>query len=166
MQAEIDFIKPIYTDRITQLTNKTNQFNLTTKRYTLSDIENISKDSNKIIIYGRLKDKFGDNGLISIIIGKIEEKNLHIDLWLMSCRVLKRDMEKAMLDFLVEYCNKNNIENIYGYYYKTSKNDMVKDHYLELGFECLEKNDLDSRWILEVKNIRERKNKVIKIGEY
>lgn len=71
-----------------------------------------------------------------------------------------------MLDFLVEYCNKNNIENIYGYYYKTSKNDMVKDHYLELGFECLEKNDLDSRWILEVKNIREKKNKVIKIGEY
>ena len=166
MQAEIDFIKPIYTDRIAQLTNKTNQFNLTTKRYTLSDIENISKDSNKIIIYGRLKDKFGDNGLISIIIGKIEEKNLHIDLWLMSCRVLKRDMEKAMLDFLVEYCNKNNIENIYGYYYKTSKNDMVKDHYLELGFECLEKNDLDSRWVLEVKNIRKKKNKVIKIGEY
>lgn len=166
MQAEIDFIKPIYTDRIAQLTNKTNQFNLTTKRYTLSDIENISKDSNKIIIYGRLKDKFGDNGLITIIIGKIKEKNLHIDLWLMSCRVLKRDMEKAMLDFLVEYCNQNNIENIYGYYYKTSKNDMVKDHYLELGFECLEKNDLDSRWILEVKNIRERKNKVIKIGEY
>ena len=79
----------------------------------MSDIENISKDSNKIIIYGRLKDKFGDNGLISIIIGKIKEKNLHIDLWLMSCRVLKRDMEKAMLDFLVEYCNQNDIENIY-----------------------------------------------------
>jgi FkbH-like protein len=166
MIADINFIKPIYNDRIAQLTNKTNQFNLTTKRYSLSDIEQMIKSNDNIIIYGRLKDKFGDNGLISIIIGKRIDKDLHIDLWLMSCRVLKRDMEKAMLDFLIDFCNKNKIDSIYGYYYKTSKNKIVRDHYLNLCFECLEESDESSKWVLNTNNIKEKANKVIKIGEY
>ncbi|MDR3258505.1 MAG: HAD-IIIC family phosphatase, partial [Fusobacteriaceae bacterium] len=166
MIADINFIKPIYNDRIAQLTNKTNQFNLTTKRYSLSDIEQIAKLNDNVIIYGRLKDKFGDNGLISIVIGKIIDKDLHIDLWLMSCRALKRDMEKAMLDFLIDVCNKKKLDNIYGYYYKTSKNNMVREHYLNLGFECLEQSEESSKWKLSVKYINGRANEVIKIEEY
>lgn len=166
MVAEIDFAKPIYFDRITQLINKTNQFNLTTKRYTLAEIENIASSKDKILIYGRLKDKFGDNGLITIIIGNITTEGLHIDLWLMSCRVLKREMESAILDFLIEYCKKKSIKRIYGYYYKTPKNNMVKDFYKEMGFKNLFLSDEKSEWVLEVDEIIEVKNKAIKIGEY
>lgn len=166
MRADIDFAKPLYLDRIAQLTNKTNQFNLTTKRYTLAEIEEILNSNNKIIFYGRLQDKFGDNGLISIVIGDIKGKELHVELWLMSCRVLKRDMEKAMFDFLIKYCKANNIEKVYGYYFKTAKNNMVKDFYKELGFKNEVLEDEKSIWSLNVCDVFEEKNKVIEIGEY
>jgi fkbH domain len=166
MKAEISFVKPIYFDRITQLINKTNQFNLTTKRYTLAEVETIANSKDKIIVYGRLKDKFGDNGLITTVIGTIVRDELHIDLWLMSCRVLKREMESAVLDFLIEYCQKNSVKNIYGYYYKTNKNNMVKDFYKEMGFENILLEEEKSIWILEVNKVSELKNKVIEIGEY
>ena len=166
MKADIDFAKLLYLDRIAQLTNKTNQFNLTTKRYTLSEIEEISKSDNKVIFYGRLQDKFGDNGLISIVIGDIKEKELHIELWLMSCRVLKRDMEKAMFDFLIKYCKEKNIKKIFGYYFKTTKNNMVKDFYKELGFKNELLEEEKSIWSLDVDDISEETNKVIEIGEY
>ena len=166
MKADINFAKPLYFERIAQLTNKTNQFNLTTKRYSLAEIEKISVSKEDILFYGRLQDKFGDNGLISIISGKKEEKILHIELWLMSCRVLKRDMEKAMFDFLIKYCKENDIEKIYGYYYKTAKNNMVKDFYKELGFENELLEEEKSIWSLEISSVSENKNKVIEIGEY
>lgn len=135
MKAEIQDFKAIYLERISQLTNKSNQFNLTTKRYSLSDIERIYNDDNYIKIYGKLEDIFGDNGLITIIIGKIKDTDLHIDLWLMSCRVLKRNMEVAMLDVLVDKAMKRNIKTIYGYYYPTLKNKMVANFYEQQGFK-------------------------------
>ena len=108
--------------RIVQLTNKSNQFNLTTRRYTQSEMEQVAESPNYIRLYGRLRDKFGDNGIVSVVIGEISGDALHIDLWLMSCRVLKRDMELAMLDELVEQCRTRGIRTIYGYYYQTAKN--------------------------------------------
>ena len=134
MSAEIDTFKPVYLDRIAQLTNKTNQFNLTTRRYTLAEIEAISADSSFIGLYGRLSDRFGDNGLISIVLGRREGATLHLDLWLMSCRVLKRDMEFAMLDAVVERAKVAGIDTLLGYYFPTRKNVMVADHYEKLGF--------------------------------
>jgi FkbH-like protein len=166
MIADIHYFKPIYLERITQLTNKTNQFNLTTKRYSFTEIKEISQSKNKIPLYGRLKDKFGDNGLISVVIGDIKGKELHIDLWIMSCRVLKRDMEKAMFDVIVEECKKKEIDLIYGYFYKTQKNKMVKDHYRNLGFEAIEESDDQSKWVIEVSKVIEKKNKFIARGEY
>lgn len=165
MVADIAEIKLDQYDRVAQLTNKTNQFNLTTKRYSLSDIEKIANNESNLIVCGRLKDKFGDNGLISIIIGKIKHNEFHIDLWLMSCRVLKRDMEKAMFDYILEYCKKNNIKKIIGYYKKTNKNMMVENHYKELGFINVEKSGLDTKWELIVEK-KQNMNKIIKIGEY
>ena len=88
--------------RIAQLTNKSNQFNLTTRRFTQAEIEKIAVDPGYITLYGRLTDKFGDNGVVSLVVGRIEGDILHVELWLMSCRVLKRDMEFAMMDALVE----------------------------------------------------------------
>ena len=141
MSAEIDTFKPIYLERIAQLTNKTNQFNLTTRRYTLAEMEQVARDPTQIALYGKLSDRFGDNGLISIVIGHAEAKtlqsaaaSLHIDLWLMSCRVLKRDMEQAMLDAVAERALDRGLTEIVGYYLPTAKNGMVQDFYPKLGF--------------------------------
>ncbi|CAN5579011.1 HAD-IIIC family phosphatase [soil metagenome] len=134
MTAEIDVFKPVYLERIAQLTNKTNQFNLTTRRYTMAEIESIAASDQYIGLYGKLSDRFGDNGLISIVLGRKEGATLHLDLWLMSCRVLKRDMEVAMLDAIVERARSAGIETLLGYYLPTKKNGMVADHYEKLGF--------------------------------
>src|SRR6266702_2073533 len=135
MTAEIEMFKPIYLDRIAQLTNKTNQFNLSTRRYTLAEMESISKDPGYLGIYGKLSDRFGDNGLISIVLGRRDDDLLHLDLWLKSCRVLKREMELAMLDAVADHARAMGIHTLRGYYLPTKKNGMVADHYEKLGFE-------------------------------
>ncbi len=134
MSAEIDEFQPVYFDRIAQLTGKTNQFNLTTRRYTRVDIERMANDPAYITLYGRLEDKFGDNGLISVIIGEKRGDELHILLWLMSCRVLKRGMEENMLDALVSKAQVAGCRKLVGYYYPTKKNKMVANMYETFGF--------------------------------
>ena len=134
MSAEIDVFRPVYLDRITQLTNKTNQFNLTTRRYTLAELGSIAEDASYLGIYGRLADRFGDNGLVSVVLGRQQQSVLNLDLWLMSCRVLKRDMELAMLDELVNRARHAGIETIVGTYIPSKKNGMVADFYSRLGF--------------------------------
>lgn len=164
MNAVIEDFRPVYLQRITQLTNKSNQFNLTTKRYSDSDMEAVFASDEHIRLYGRLCDKFGDNGIVSVVIGKCEGVTLHIELWLMSCRVLKRDMELAMLDTLVEKCRERGISRIIGYYYKTPKNNMVSELYGSFGFELTEKSDNgDSVWSLDISDYK-NKNNVIKIN--
>ena len=141
MVAEIEPFKPVYMERIAQLTNKTNQYNLTTRRYTMAEMDSIAQSSQHLGLYGRLLDKFGDNGLISVMLGSKHGDILEVDLWLMSCRVLKRDMEFAMLDVMVEYAFDRGISTIRGTYLPTKKNGMVADHYERLGFSpvaCLE----------------------------
>ena len=163
MSALIDDFDPVYLSRIVQLTNKSNQFNLTTKRYTQTEMENVLNDNRYIRLYGKLTDKFGDNGVVSVVIGHKEDNNLHIDLWLMSCRVLKRNMEYAMLDTLVNKCVENNIKNIYGYYYKTAKNAMVKDLFSDFGFELMSENENGNRVFVFNINNYTPKNNIIKI---
>lgn len=137
MQAEIKPFAPLYLERITQLCNKTNQFNLTTRRYTQPDIAAIAVSPAHIALYGRLKDKFGDNGLIAVVIAALDQRELHIDAWLMSCRVLKRGMEYALFECLLQAAKTRGVEWIYGYYYPSPKNGMVSTLYRELGFEPL-----------------------------
>jgi FkbH-like protein len=134
MTAEIGAFSPVYLERITQLINKTNQFNLTTKRYTSAEVEGISRDAGFITLYGRLADKFGDNGLVSILIGRVINETVELDLWLMSCRVLNREMEFAMFDALIEQCQARGIRKIVGVYIPSKKNGMVAGHYAGLGF--------------------------------
>ena len=166
MKAEIDNFKPIYMARIAQLTNKSNQFNLTTKRYTQAEIEEVNEDKVHITLYGKLEDKFGDNGVVSVVIGSIKKKTLDIDLWIMSCRVLKRDMEFAMMDELVAKCKVKGITEIIGHYYPTAKNGMVKDFYALQGFEKIdEDSEGNTTWKFEIKGKYKNKNRFIKIGE-
>jgi FkbH-like protein len=163
MQAEIGEFSPVYLERICQLTNKTNQFNLTTKRYTLAEMEAMAASPECVTLYGRLKDKFGDNGLVSVLAARLKGRELHIELWLMSCRVLKRDMEAAMLDALVSRAAERGATDIIGYYYRTAKNGMVAEHYRSLGFEpeSLEQDGSRSTWRLAIGKYMPR-NKSIK----
>ena len=168
MRAVIRPFEALYMARIAQLTNKSNQFNLTTRRYSQAEIELLAHKKEYVTLYGKLEDKFGDNGVVSVIIGHEEKgpvKALHIDLWLMSCRVLKRDMEFAMMDCLVGECKKRGITTVYGYYYPTSKNGMVKEFYGLQGFEQISSTEGNTVWRFEIAKDYENKNKYIKIME-
>ncbi len=123
--------------RVAQLSQRSNQFNLRTVRYTEADIELLAGDNKDYHTFSfTLEDKYGDNGLISIVILKTENKNkLFIDTWLMSCRVLKRGMEHFVLNTIVNYAKEKGFSTINGEYIPTAKNEMVKDHYLKLGFQ-------------------------------
>ena len=166
MQGTIKPFEAIYMARIAQLTNKSNQFNLTTRRYTQSDIEQFAADPNYVTRYGKLEDKFGDNGVVSVVIGRKDDAVLHLELWLMSCRVLKRDMEYAMMDSMVEACGKCGIGTIKGYYYPTAKNAMVKEFYAAMGFEKIcEAEDGSTVWQFAIPPEYEKKNKVIAVNE-
>ncbi len=134
MHAEIAPIQPVYFERVAQLTNKSNQFNLTTRRYTQAEIEALARDRSHVVLYGRLTDRFGDNGLVSVVIGRQEADTMQIDLWLMSCRVLKREMENAMLDALVEEAKERGLKRLVGRHLPTPKNGMVAAMYPGLGF--------------------------------
>jgi FkbH-like protein len=151
MMAEIGPFLPAYLERITQLINKTNQFNLTTRRYTSAEVEAITRDPAFITLYGRLTDKFGDNGLVSVLIGRVFDNAVELDLWLMSCRVLNREMELAMFDALIEQCQARGIRKIVGVYIPTKKNRMVAGHYSSLGFSPMgENSDGRERWFYDV----------------
>ena len=164
MEAVIRGFEPVYYSRIAQLTNKSNQFNLTTKRMTQAEVEQMAQDPGYITLYGKLKDKFGDNGVVSLVIGKKNGDTLELILWLMSCRVLKRDMEQAMLDTLVWQSRESGIRKLHGYYYKTAKNAMVKDFYGAMGFQKLSEKEGDSEWEYVIPEKYENKNLVIDVN--
>jgi FkbH-like protein len=167
MTAEIDGFVPVYLERIAQLTNKTNQFNLTTKRYTLADIQAMAGDTRWVTLYGRLVDRFGDNGLVSVVAGQIAGSELVIDLWLMSCRVLRRDLELAMLDALVEGARAGGASALVGTYLRTPKNNMVCEHYGNLGFALVDGDPRGERavWKLDLAGYRTR-NRHIRVTRH
>ncbi len=185
MQGTIRPFEAMVMARIAQLTNKSNQFNLTTRRYTQGEIEAFAADERYITRYGRLADKFGDNGVVSVVIGRMGSMGdktayrqmervtgdtgsdvLHLELWLMSCRVLKRDMEYAMMDSVVEACRECGIGTILGYYYPTAKNGMVKEFYRMMGFEKQEETDTGvSVWRFVIPDEYEHQNTVIAVQE-
>ncbi len=128
--------------RIVQLINKSNQFNLTTRRYTDEDVLAVMGDPEAFGLQLRLLDRFGDNGVIAIIIGRLQEtKDLLIDTWLMSCRVLGRQVEPTTLNLIAEQAKKLGAKRVVGEYIPTKKNGMVKDHYARLGFTVAATND-------------------------
>lgn len=166
MTGTIKPFQDLYMSRIAQLSNKSNQFNLTTRRYTQAKVEETAKDGRHITLYGKLEDKFGDNGVVSVVIGEIKGLELHIDLWIMSCRVLKRDMEYAMMDRLVEEAQARGLHSLYGYYYPTAKNAMVRDFYSTLGFEKISEDEAGNTcWKFNLTKPYTKKNKYISVNE-
>ncbi len=164
MRGTIKSFENVLMSRIAQLTNKSNQFNLTTKRYTREEIEEVAANQDYIDLYGRLEDRFGDNGVVSVVIGKQIGNIVDIELWIMSCRVLKRNMEFAMMDELINQCTKRGILKVIGHYYPTAKNAMVKDFYSLHGFEKVDEDDTgNTKWEINVANYIP-KNNVINVN--
>jgi FkbH-like protein len=140
--------------RITQLINKTNQFNLTTKRYTEAEIAAAEADPTVFTLQVRLKDKFGDLGMIGVVIGRPSDPHTwELDTWLMSCRVLGRGVEQAMLSKVVAEAKRQGIRRLVGKYIPTSKNSMVADHYSKLGLRPINSESQEyTLWELSVEN--------------
>lgn len=136
--------------RIAQLINKSNQFNLTTRRYTEPEVEALIDDQDALTMQVRLVDDLGDNGMISVIICRRHGKRWLIDTWLMSCRVLGRRVEEAVLNEIAHHARGFGITEIEGIYIPTARNQMVAEHYSKLGFRHL---DMDasgsSRWLID-----------------
>lgn len=127
------------TPRVAQLSQRSNQFNLRTVRYTDADIEALANDPNVFDLSFTLEDKFGDNGLIAVVIMKpLDKATLFVDTWFMSCRVLKRGMENFTLNTMVERAKAAGYKKIIGEYLPTPKNKMVENHYTDLGFTKVE----------------------------
>ena len=144
------------TPRVAQLTQRSNQFNLRTVRYTDADIESFASDAEVIDLSFTLQDKFGDNGLIAVIIMKPKDKEtLFVDTWLMSCRVLKRGVENFTLNTMVEIAKSKGYKRIIGEYLPTPKNGMVALHYPELGFKPIEGSPT-AQWVLDLENYQPR----------
>ncbi len=139
MRASAAAFDPFHYPRIAQLTQRSNQFNLRTVRYTEAEIEALAQDDSRIGLYFMLKDKFGDHGLISVVVlEKQPEDTLFISEWLMSCRVLKRGMEEFIVDKILSVAAQQGFRRVVGEYIPTPKNAMVKDLYEQLGFARLE----------------------------
>lgn len=127
-------------ERVSQLINKTNQFNLTTQRYSSSEIDTFIQSNDYIVIHGKLSDKFGEYGITSVMVCKILPNSIEVDTWVMSCRVFKRNLEFAMFDALIKIAKRLKIQEIYGDFIRTEKNSIVSDLYVSLGFKSIEKN--------------------------
>ena len=168
MKGEIKPFASMYMARIAQLTNKSNQFNLTTLRCSQTDIEQYAVNPDYITLYGKLEDRFGDNGVVSVVFGHVDSQDstlFHIDLWLMSCRVLKREMEFAMMDALADTCIARGIQELRGYYYPTAKNKMVQEFYGAMGFTKDSEDETgNTTWSLSLAEGYQHKTDVIEVN--
>ena len=151
MTCTIALVDPLSRPRVAQLINKSNQFNLTTRRYAEREVEMAEGDPARHAIQVRLSDRFGDNGIISVVIADKRAESWEIDTWLMSCRVLGRRVPEAVLAHLVSAARKSGAREIVGRYIPTPKNRIVADHYRGLGFSPVETlADGQSLWRLEL----------------
>ena len=134
MKAKIQSFSDSGIKRVTQLISKSNQFNLTTRRYDEAKIRYFMDNDNYYTIQARLKDSFGDNGTVSAVICKKIEDKWIIKTWVMSCRVLGRRLEESVFYEIVKAANNEGIKSIIGEYIPSDRNEIVREHYIKLGF--------------------------------
>jgi FkbH-like protein len=139
--------------RIAQLINKSNQFNLTTRRYSESDVQAFESDSSKFCLQVRLADRFGDNGMISVVIFDKGPAEWRCDTWLMSCRVLGRRVEELVLATVAKAARSEGAQCLTGRYIPSKKNGLVIEHFAKLGFEkTADLPDRETTWSLNLSN--------------
>jgi FkbH-like protein len=150
MKMQVEPINDLNIERSTQLINKSNQFNLTTRRYTLAEIRAIVDSPEWRTRTFSLRDELGDNGLISVILLRKQGDALAIDTWIMSCRVLQRGVEQFARNELVDLCRAEGCGQVLGTYTPTAKNSLVVDHYAKLGFSPAGSDGAETFWELRV----------------
>lgn len=150
MSMEISLAEVATIPRIAQLTQKTNQLNVTTRRYTEQQIAEFSASSDHRVYGVRVVDRFGDNGLVGVMIVRTSGTKWHLDTFLMSCRVIGRTVETAMLAALCKDAIESSATELWGEFLPTKKNAPAKDIFRKHGFSCSEESDLGSVWILQL----------------
>ena len=162
MVSKVSCFTKFNTPRVAQLSQRSNQFNLRTVRYTEADIEALAADPKVIDLSFTLEDKFGDNGLIAVVIMKEQDtETLFVDTWFMSCRVLKRGMENFTLNTMVEEARARGYKRIVGEYLPTPKNKMVEEHYPHLGFTPVTGSQT-AQYVLDVEIYKSRECYIVK----
>ena len=150
MVATVEPFTPVSFERITQLINKTNQFNLTTPRLVRAEVERIAADPAMITRTVRLRDRFGDHGLISVVFARISEDQLLVEAWLMSCRVLGRGVERLLFNELISAARRAGLNSLVGFYKPTDRNGLVRNHFSQLGFSSDGVDGGVERWRLRL----------------
>ena len=152
MEVEIASVTPQTLTRVAQLTQKTNQFNLTTRRYTEQQIAEMAARADWRVYSLRARDRFGDNGLVGVAIARFDRDFCEIGSFLMSCRVVGRTVETAFLSHIAAEALHRGARYLRGWYLPTKKNDMVKDFYKSHGFKLIEEREKGSLWELDLSN--------------
>jgi FkbH-like protein len=151
MVATISPFNAVGRVRIAQLINKSNQFNLTTRRYSENEVEAFENNPAKFCLQVRLADRFGDNGMISVVIFDVDTDEWSCDTWLMSCRVLGRRVEELVLATIATAATNAGAKRLVGTYLPTKKNSLVAEHFAKLGFtRTSELADGGTTWVLDL----------------
>jgi len=153
--------------RMSQLSLKTNQFNLTTKRYSEEDIKKYIKNDNYIVFAFSVSDKFGDSGITGLCIIYIDTKKhtAYIDTFLMSCRIIGRNIEYAFIDYIISRVKERNINHVEAQYIKTQKNEQVKDFFLKCSFSLSAERKSVKYYSLDISKYGSKQKKYIEIDE-
>jgi FkbH-like protein len=162
-EAELEPVTDLTLARVAQLTQKTNQFNLTTRRYTEPQIMEMAKHPQWHISSIKVRDRFGDHGLVGVAITRDNEDECEIDTFLLSCRVIGRTVETALLANLAESAGQRGRKRLVGWFLPTKKNAPARDFYEQHGFERQEVNDTGSLWTLDLKRSTLRSPEWIKV---
>lgn len=149
-QVEIAPVTPMSLARVAQLTQKTNQFNMTTHRYTEQQIQELSGTPGWQVLALRVRDRFADNGLVGVAVTREDEETLEIDTFLLSCRVIGRTIETALLAYILRQARARGLRFVQGSCNFTKKNGPARDFYRRHGFQCLEESDARSLWRLDL----------------
>ena len=149
-EIEISSVTPATLTRVSQLTQKTNQFNLTTRRYSEQQIAELAKNPAWGVYAVRVKDRLGDNGLVGAVITQDTEDLTDIDTFLLSCRVVGRTVETAILSFLIDQCRQGGRTKLQGWFSPTKKNDLAKEFYARHKFQVVEENGRGTLWSLDL----------------
>ena len=158
MVSEVRPFEPFNIPRVAQLSQRSNQFNLRTRRYTEGEVEQMKDSPEYITLALNLRDKFGDHGLIAVVILKrLDVERAFIDTWIMSCRVLKRGMEEFTVNQMVQHARQKGIRRLVGEYLPTAKNSMVKDLLARMGFD-----EVGGQWEMDINRFQEFKTHIQK----
>lgn len=165
MTATVERVSPITGQRVVQLINKTNQWNLTTRRRSSDALEEFVAEPTNIALAASLRDRFADHGLVGVLLATQDEDVLEIDTFLMSCRVIGRTLERTLIAALIDHATASGVRTIRGIYAPTPKNTSVADLYGRLGFRRVGESGESSSWELDVETADLRPTAIITIEE-